>query len=315
MLALFSLAGATMAQAADQLSNETVYESADKSITVLGGIGYTWLKGNEVVYDARGNRISQLIWKTQAPVATLGAKAVFADVWTASANAVIGFSGRSDMKDYDWLQPYWSGWGDDDWTHRSIHPDTDLDRYINLDLELGRNFAVNDTTSVNLHGGFKYTNVKWTGYGGSFVYSKNGYRDNVGNFPDGERGISFEQRYPTLFIGAEATTQIDHWTLSGLLRGGVAVNASDTDHHWMRDIRFEEEYGAIPFLSVGANANYNWNDRTSFFLAGNFEKYFRRTGDSSLYDISSGSKGPKFNDGAGMDFVSATISVGAKISF
>lgn len=313
MLALFSLAGATTTQAADQLSNETVYESADKGITLLGGIGYTWLKGNEVVYDDNANRISQLIWKTQAPVATLGAKAVFADVWTASANAVIGFSGRSNMKDYDWLQPHWSGWGDDDWTHRSIHPDTKLDRYINLDVALGRNFAVNETTTVNLHGGFKYTNVKWTAYGGSFIYSKNGFRDNVGTFPDGERGITFEQRYPTLFVGAEATTQIDDWTLSGLLRGGFTVDASDTDHHWMRKLRFEDEYETVPFVSVGGSASYQWSERTSLFLAGNFDKYFRTSGDTTEYK--KGVLNAKYKDGAGMDFVSATVSVGAKISF
>jgi outer membrane protease len=315
VLALFSLAGATTARAADQLPNETLFQSADKSITILGGVGYTWLKGNEVVYDDNANRVSQLIWKTQAPVATLGAKADFADHWTVSANAVIGLSGQSEMKDYDWLEPFSPGRGDDDWSDRSIHPDTDLNRYINLDVALGRNFAFNDTTTVNLHGGFKYTDVKWSAYGGSYVYSFNGFRDDIGTFPDGERGISFEQRYPTLFIGAEATTQIDDWSLSGLLRGGFAVNASDTDHHWMRDLRFEDEYDTNPFVSVGASARYQWNERTSFFLAGNFDKYFRKTGDTTLYDIPSGARGAKYKDSAGMDFVSTTISVGAKVSF
>jgi outer membrane protease len=143
----------------------------------------------------------------------LGATARFKEVWTVKANAQVGFSGSTYMEDYDWLEPFaQAGAPDDQWSDRSRHSNTDLDRYINLDVAVGRDFAVNDTTLVNLHGGFKYTNVKRTSYGGDFVYSTNGFRDDVGNLPDGEKGITYEQRYPGLFVGGEASTRFGAWT-------------------------------------------------------------------------------------------------------
>ncbi|RWK69722.1 MAG: omptin family outer membrane protease [Mesorhizobium sp.] len=56
-----------------------------------------------------------------------------------------------------------------DWSDQSIHPDTRLDRYINLDMAAGPDFVINDATVINLHGGFKYTNMKWKAYGGSYI--------------------------------------------------------------------------------------------------------------------------------------------------
>ncbi|EHK55651.1 outer membrane protease [Mesorhizobium alhagi CCNWXJ12-2] len=304
-------ATSTVAMAADQ----TIYSAPDRSIVFVGGVGYTWLKGNELVYDEAGNRISELIWETDAPVLTTGLKAEVWNNWTISANAVFGFSGNSHMEDYDWLAPYSPSFASGDWSHQSIHTDTDLDRYINLDIAAGRDFVINDATTINLHGGFKYTNVKWSAYGGSFTYSENGFRDTTVNFPEGERVISYEQRYPGVFLGAEATTKFGNWTLSGVLRGGLTVDASDVDHHWMRDLRFEEDFGTIPFISVGAKADYRMTERASLFLAGNFDKYFREKGDTTMYDIPTGAQGPTFEDGAGMDFYAFTISAGFKVAF
>ncbi|RWK69666.1 hypothetical protein [Mesorhizobium sp.] len=56
-------------------AHSTTYSAPDKSVVFLGGVGYTWLKGNELFYDEVGNRISKLIWETGAPVLTTGLKA------------------------------------------------------------------------------------------------------------------------------------------------------------------------------------------------------------------------------------------------
>ncbi|WP_197093080.1 MULTISPECIES: hypothetical protein [Mesorhizobium] len=42
-------------------AHSTIYSAPDKSVAILGGVGYTWLKGNELVYDKVGNHISKLI--------------------------------------------------------------------------------------------------------------------------------------------------------------------------------------------------------------------------------------------------------------
>lgn len=288
-------------------------QSAFSDFTFVGGVGYTRLEGNELVYDGAGNRISHLIWKTEAPTIGLGVNGTFGENWTVAGKAQFGFNGNSDMKDYDWLN---GDFAFDNWSDRSIHPDTALDRYINLDIAVGKNFDVSEDAILNLHGGVKYTNVKWTAYGGSFIYSDLGFRDDVGDFPAGEKGITFEQRYPGLFIGGKATITRGDWTFTGLVRGGLTVGATDTDHHWMRNLRFEEKYGAIPFVILGAEGSYRVTERTQLTIGADFERFFRKKGSTQLYDISSGvAKGGALDDAAGMDFQSITLSAGLKVAF
>jgi outer membrane protease len=46
-------------------------------------------------------------------------------------------SGSTYMEDYDWLEPFaQAGAPDDQWSDRSRHSNTDLDRYINLTSRL-----------------------------------------------------------------------------------------------------------------------------------------------------------------------------------
>ncbi len=120
------------ALAAEQSVEKQVIVSP--KFTVFGGVGYTWLKGNELVYS-NGDRISHLKWESNAPVVNLGAKGNFYGPWTLSGNLQFGFSGNSKMRDYDWLGENYEF---DNWTHRSVHPDTHLDRYINFDIAVGR---------------------------------------------------------------------------------------------------------------------------------------------------------------------------------
>ncbi|WP_245322476.1 omptin family outer membrane protease [Mesorhizobium sp. WSM3882] len=91
-------------------------------------------------------------------------------------------------------------------------------------------FVINDATVINLHGGVKYTNMKWEAHGGSYIYSGEGFRDYRG-VPGPKPGIDYEQRYFGLFLGAEATTTLGNLTLSGLLRSGFTVDASAVDDH------------------------------------------------------------------------------------
>ncbi|RVK06627.1 omptin family outer membrane protease [Sinorhizobium medicae] len=62
---------------------------------------------------------------------------------------------------------------------------------------------------------------------------------------------------------------------------------TDTDHHWRRNIRFEEKYGPIPFWNLGAEAAYQVNDSTQITLGVDIERFFRKEG-----DMISNDKGP-----------------------
>jgi outer membrane protease len=167
---------------------------------------------------------------------------------------------------------------------------------------------------LNLNAGAKYTSVHWTGYGGTFVYSNTGYRADIGSFPD-VPAISFQQRYPGVFLGADLQAAAGRWSFEGQVRGGVAIGANDTDHHWMRDLRFEDRYGVIPFATAAARVGYAFNDNATFYLAGSYDQYFHKIGDTTEYAISSGAQGPTSRNSAGMSLRAITLTAGFKAKF
>ena len=194
-IALFALLLPAAAQAQDQL-----FEIND-DVSLSVGAGYSFIKGDEIVYDG-DDRISHLIWESKSPTVTGGLDVEFASGWTLRAGGAVAVRGDSHMEDYDWLEPFRTSFDFEDWTHQSVHPDTRLHHYFTGDLAVGKDIRLGAAT-LNLHGGIKYTSVHWTAYGGTYTYSVAGFRDQSGGFPDGERGISFQQRYPGVFLGAD----------------------------------------------------------------------------------------------------------------
>lgn len=305
----------TLAPAADlSVPNRLELASRDREVTFIGGVGYTFLRAEEIVYDSAGNRVSALFWESEAPVLTESLHARFAGPWTLAASATVGISGKSRMEDYDWLDASPS-YAFNDWSDHSIHPDTELNHYFTGDIALGRDFEIRDSLTLNLHGGFKYTDVKWTTFGGSFVYSENGFRDDIGNFRDSERGISYQQKFPGVFLGAEATARHKGWTFSLQARGGLNFKVEDEDHHWSRDLRFNGDFGTLPFVSLSGRAEYNLTKNANLFVAGNFEQHFHKIGDVRISEIASGAPVEAYQDGGGLEFRTVTISGGFKMKF
>lgn len=286
----------------------------ERSFEVLGSIGYTWLRGNEIVYE-NGDRISHLIWETGAPLLQLSARGNLANGWTLSASADTAFSGNSHMADYDWLMPHLIDFAFDNWTHRSVHPGTQLDRYLELDIAIGRDFAIDENTRVNIHGGLRYANVRWTSYGGSYVYSNVGFRDHTGTFSDNPV-ISYEQRFPGLYIGANGTHELGDWSVAGHASIGLTIGATATDHHWRRDLRFEETYAPKPFIELGSQLDYRVSDTASVYLAASYEHHFDTRGDVMTYHIPTGATigGPDVA-GAASDLTAIKLAGGLKVQF
>lgn len=288
---------------------------AEGAFEASSSIGYSWITGNELVYNNNGDQISKLVWESNTPVLGLNFAARFGGGYTLDASADFAVGSQNHMVDYDWLEPFRAGFGADQWTDRSIHPDTDLNKYLNIGIALGHDFAVSETATVNLHGGFKYRDIKWTAKGGSFVYSSFAFRDTIGDFTPGEPGISYQQTMPTVFVGINGKTEIDAWTLSGQLRGGVTVNATDQDFHFARDLLFDEKYGPIPYVAASVNASYKLNDTINLFGGADFEHYFTTKGDTTVSSISTRQVLGVFPDGAGMDFTSITLKGGLSVAF
>jgi omptin len=210
------------------------------------------------------------------------------------------------MEDRDWMDSSYSGW-----TDQSLHDDTKLDRYVNLLIEADRAVIDNGSTRVGLGGGVGYTNVKWTARGGSYIYTDVTLHDTVGNFADGEKGITYEQRIPTIFLSANAEQQIGKFKLSGTLRGGASVGYKDVDDHWMRDLHFTEEMGIAPMMAAAVSADYQIIPSAALYIAGDFQKIFKTRGDTYVRNTVTGATGSS-EDSAAAEYEALMISAGVK---
>lgn len=289
------------------------------SVTLSGGIGIISIEANEYVYLAAGSdtRTSQLIWQSTAPMLTAGLDVALPEGWTFAVNMQVAMGGDSYMEDYDWIAPFATGTGDDDWSDRSQHDDTDLDWYINGSILVGHDLVVSDNLTVNINGGFKYTDVQWAAYGGSYVYSDVALRDDVGEFADGEPGITYRQSFPALVAGLDAEWVEGGWTLGASAQAGFTFYGTGDDHHWMRvpPLNFIDSLESAPLVSVGASMGYEVAEGVNLFVAGTAEQIFTARGDTNTYNNNTGVLVGTDLDGAGGDLFAASITAGVQGTF
>lgn len=292
-------------------AEDNLFTSPDGAFSVYGGIGLANVKAGEFVYDG-SHKLSQLNWESKGmTLYTLGADAQIDKNWKVRAAFNVGTGGDGHMVDYDWMD-----YSNADWTDRSIHPDTQLDHYFSGSVEVDRQVYENDTTSVDVGAGFRYTDVKWNAYGGSYIYSSGGgFRNDVDNFADGERGISYQQKIPVGFLAVNGEHKIGALTLSGGLQGGLSFGIDDIDDHWMRDLRFYDSMDVAPMLGANVTANYQISEMASLYVTGSFERVFHSRGDMKIVDTTGSSPDSHQSDSAGATFQSMSISFGLKGQF
>ncbi|MBO3759728.1 omptin family outer membrane protease [Ciceribacter sp. L1K22] len=277
--------------------------------SIYGGYGLANIKADELVYYGR-SKLSELNWESKwVSIFTLGLEAELDKDWTIRGDLDIGTGGDGHMVDYDWLVV------PDEWSDRSIHPDTRLDHYFSANIQIDREVFKDDASAVSIGAGFTYSDVKWTAYGGSYIYSYNGFRDDVGNFPDGEKGISYQQKVPVGYLAVSGEHKVGQFTFSGGLRGGVSFGIEDIDDHWARDLRFYDSMDMAPMLGASITANYALTQSASLYLTGSWDKVFHSYGDVKIVDTTGGSADLYFEDGAGATFETISISFGLKGTF
>ncbi len=279
------------------------------SVRYYAGVGMANIKAGEYVYSG-DRKISQLDWESKGVITgTIGGEVDIGYAWKLKGRLDVGFGGDGYMEDRDWLSTSYSGW-----THQSLHPDTDLDRYINVLLEAERALVDTGATRLGVGGGLGFTNVKWTARGGSYIYTTTTLHDTVGNFTDGVRGITYEQRIPTIFLTANAEQKLGAFTLSGVLRGGAAIGYKGLDDHWLRNLRFTDEMDLAPMVGATVTADYQILESASVYLGGDFQRIFETRGDAHVRNTVTGASG-SFENGAAADFQSITVSAGLKGTF
>ena len=296
------------------MSQNVSAKTEEGIVQLSGGIGLVSMMANELVYDG-GWTTSKLIWESlNVPVATLNLEAQLQNGWNVAARAEVGLGGDSYMADYDWLTPHVVANGADDWTHQSLHPDTRVDHFLRGSLVVGRDMLVTDHFAVNLNGGIKYTDVQWTGYGGSYIYSVGGFRDTSGNFVDGQAGITYRQMLPMAFVGADITARFDRLVLVAGAQGGFTLAGQAVDDHWLRDLRFIDYMNVAPMVALNAEAKYGFSDNAAVFVAASLDKMFTARADTLVINTNTNAT-TLYPDSAGADFASVTISGGLSGSF
>lgn len=289
-------------------ADEVKLQSLDGTVTFTGSYGLTSIKANEYAYQ-RKTKISQLIWQSQYVSTLTGSVRIeLSKDWYVDGRGTVGLGGDGHMADFDWLQPGGA------WSDRSRHPDTRLNHYFVASLEIGRMLVSQAGTDIGIGAGFKYTDVQWSAWGGSFVYSDRGFRNVRGHFDPNEKGISYRQAWPVPYLGINLKHQLGRWTFSGALEAGIAIDAYDVDDHWVRNLRFHDDMKTTPSVSVASSIDYAMWNNASLYLGGSLDKIFRVRADTTTINTISGVQHRQPND-AGADFRAATVSFGLKGTF
>lgn len=288
------------------------YSSPDETLRINASIGAMFLQGDEKVVV--GNyTLSHLIWQTRASVLRGSVAVDFGGGFSASVEGSMAGFGDGYMEDYDWKK------GDDtfaNWSDRSQHPETNLDHYFSGAASLGYELVNHDDAVIRAHAGFKYTDVQWTAYGGSFLYSTpGGFRDVPFTLPDSVAGATYRQQFPELFLGVDGEERYGNFRVGGLLRGGVTFLSVTTDNHWLTNVRFLDNLYIAPTFTAGVDVGYAIGRNAEITLAARYDHIFEQRGDTTYYNIATGAQTGALPGVAAGGLRSAEVTAGLKGSF
>ena len=252
--------------------------------SVWTGFGFLNARGSEIVLGGpggpAGNEFSHLVWDVNnALTFNLGFEGEITGRWSMFADAVVSLdSDNSHMVDYDWIYPT------SDWSHWSLHPDTNLNHYFQFDFGLDYLLHEQQNFSAAIRAGFRYTDISFDAYGGSYIYSDNGgFRNSSGVFNPNIHVISYRQKYPGLYIGPRVKwTPNQKFMVRIGAQAGYAIEPSAQDHHWLRRLVFVDHLEATPFYGFMLGVDYDLAPNATFYVEASYDKYVRTEGSTEV---------------------------------
>ncbi|HDR2697060.1 TPA: omptin family outer membrane protease [Enterobacter asburiae] len=281
-----------------------------ESLAVSASAGMLSGKSHEMVYDeATGRKISQLDWKIKN-VAILKGDITWdaysfltlnARGWTSLA------SGSGHMDDYDWMNAKQSSW-----TDHSSHPATNVNYANEYDLNVKGWIFQGDNYKAGVTAGYQETRFSWTATGGTYNYDNGAYQ---GNFPAGERGIGYSQRFTMPYIGLAGQYRFNDFEFNALFKFSDWVRAHDNDEHYMRDLTFREKTTDSRYYGASVDAGYYVTPHAKVFAEFTYSSYEEGKGGTQIIDTNTGDSGSIGGDAAGISNHNYTITAGLQYRF
>jgi plasminogen activator len=212
------------------------------------------------------------------------------------------------MDDFDWLFGYagFNSWSD--WSH---HGDTRIGKAYELDVSGALGVFADASTRIEALAGYRLLTLKWNAFGGSFVYSTNGFRDDLGTFPANELQIAYQQWWHAPYLGVAVAHEIGPVRVSAEFAASPLVSARDRDHHV--DIAvFKEAFAPSGMASVALSAEWAFADRASLVGRAEFQRFFEARGGIKEIDVDPPGFARYPRPAAGADHESLLLSVGLK---
>jgi plasminogen activator len=267
-------------------------------------------KSHEMVYDdVTGRKISQLDWKIKNVAILKGDISwdaysfltLNARGWTSMA------SGSGHMDDYDWMNAKQSSW-----TDHSSHPSTNVNYANEYDLNVKGWIFQGDNYKAGVTVGYQETRFSWTATGGSYNYDNGAYQ---GNFPAGERGIGYSQRFSMPYIGLAGQYRFNDFEFNALFKFSDWVRAHDNDEHYMRDLTFREKTTDSRYYGASVDAGYYVTPHAKVFAEFTYSSYEEGKGGTQIIDTNTGESGSIGGDAAGISNHNYTITAGLQYRF
>ena len=302
---LSSVAAPSMALAESEIDCFT-----PEKVTIGLSLGQLQGEAKERVYEPKeGDRkVSQLNWKYN------NAAILKADLaWDLLPWASLGFNGWTTlasagaaMDDYDWQDISQSKW-----TEWSTHPETRLNYANEFDINMKAWLLNEDQYRVGVLAGYQQSSFSWLAKGGSYSYS-NG--TEIGNFPRGQPGIAYMQKFKLPYIGLSARYKYEKFETNLLFKYSDWVDTTTNDEHYARGVTFKDDVNNSRYYAVVADVGYYFTPQAKVYLEGSWNQYQEKRGSLSYYSPSEGVY-EKENDAGSIENEFYTVTMGMKYSF
>ncbi|BCM17784.1 omptin family outer membrane protease [Mesorhizobium sp. J8] len=286
------------------------------NIAAFGEIGLADIRAQKFVYwnhdDWHHHKVSQLDWKSiEVTLLTFGVNARIDKEWSLKSRFDVGIGGDGHLLDRDWASKL-----HDSWSGRAVLPDTDLDHYFAGSIEVDRIVASNDTGSLALGAGMRYTDVKWTAYGGYGTESSGDplFRDLHPIWAGDHKVITNRQKIPVGFVSLSGEQVLGDLSISGGVRAGLSIGFEGIDDHW-GEHRFSDDLYTAPTMGADIAVSYAVTPCASLYLRGSFDRVFHTGGDGQSFDTAKGQIEGRFKDAVGATFQAMSVSFGLKATF